>query len=844
MLRPVAYCFKRFPLLSRLTLWCLLPLAAALLMLRNELVKSVPQYQGQLNVAGLTAPVTIAFDQQGLADVSAGTDRDAYFAQGYLHASERMWQMVVQRRLLYGRLSEVFGRKTVASDRWMRTLGLKAAAEQVWQHTSGAPREALEAYAAGVNAWLGEDKPLPPEFLFFGLTPEPWQPQDSLAWQKAFALNLGQNFRMEILRLNALKLMDAEQLLTFFPYDSCLPQAKRCNAPAPEAIAWTDDKGSANEDKYPSWQALEQEMVKTFGLGERFVGSNGWAVAGRHTQSGLPLLANDPHLSIAQPSQWYAIAMRGDKLNVKGMSLVGMPGVMLGRNEHISWGATSLMGDNQDLFILDVPLKDQQAYRLDGQTQLMNSHQEQIHIRADSPKLLNKDIEPLTITVRSAEFGPIISDVVATDGKAMALRWAALDAQDTSFDAFYQLQYAQDWQAFRQALSLLGAPGLNFLYADSKGNIGAQVAGKLPVRATGDGSWPQFARSQKDDWQGYVPFEQLPSSYNPPSGYVLSANNRIASEAGVNISHEWAPETRAQRIEQLLKAAIAKAEPMSLDAMVAMQKDEVDIAAKAQLDWLVSHGVLQQVKQQTPENNHQAVTSALEVLFGWDGSYAIDSTGATVYHFWLDSFKSNLFKNVLLNNQGNQSERRLLDSLLPLVSQQSLLVLLQQDDSLWCEALKPSSCQQLLVDSFYQSIEQLVKHFDTDDVSQWQWGEVHYVEFAHQPFGQVRLLEKWFSKRFASGGSNDTLNVGSALKDDDGNYRQDFGAVFRHVFDMGSAAQDYQSWGAGQSGHFLSRFYDDKPVAFYRPFTGLTERQVVSTLLLLPGQHIAKEEGQ
>ena len=861
MVNPVAFCFKRFPLLSRLMIWCLLPLIIVLLMVRGELGKSIPVYQGEVAVQGLSSAVTVNFDSQGIARVTGDTDQDVYFAQGYLHASERMWQMVLQRRLVYGRLSEVFGRSTLASDRWMRTLGLKQAAQQAWDNTRGGPRQALQAYADGVNAWIAQAAILPPEFLFFDLTPEPWQPMDSLAWQKAFALDLGQNFRMEILRLAGLKMMSFEQLATFFPYDDCELAVANCidaNEIELSEIAAVWDNHGENDlaaGQYASWAQLNQEMTKRFGIGERFAGSNSWVVSGQHSRSGMPILANDPHLSLQLPSLWYAMAMKGDKLDVTGMSLVGMPGVLLGRNADISWGATALTGDNQDLFILDVPLKNTQVYQLDGQQRAIVTRTERIDIRADAPQALNKAIEPLSIRVRTTEFGPIVTDVIATDMQAMALRWTALDEQDQSFDAFYHLQYASDWQQFRRALAKLGAPSLHFVYADNKGNIGSQVAGHLPRRSTDAGAWPQFAHSIDDNWQGYVDFDRLPSRYNPSSGMIASANNRIVSEKDVVISHEWAPDTRVRRIRQLLQQKTAQGQLLTLADMVKMQKDEIDIDALAQVKWFEQTGLLDKLasKSDFAQNNlaQNTLDAAIASLKAWDGSYGVESHAATIYHFWLKAFKQDLFYQALKSQHGQQLNTRVLDDLLNLVSQRQLFNIIAGQTTgydNWCEQVKTQDCQQLLQQSFYQTITKLTKHFNSDDVSQWTWGEVHYVEFAHRPFGEIRLLEKWFSQQLPAGGSADTLNVGSYREDEAGNLKQDFGSVFRQVFDMAQHEQHYIGLGSGQSGHFLSQFYQDSPTDFYdadsaiandtRPSGGETQ------LVLLPKTELVSQHSE
>lgn len=794
---------KRYPFISRLLLFVVLPAILVAIALYATLAGSLPQHDGELHLSSLRAPATVEFDDYGVPLVKAATDRDAFFIQGYLHASERMWQMELQRRLVQGRLSEVFGGEMVPNDRWMRTLGLRRAAEDTWRATGPEGRAVLQAYAEGVNAWLQIASTLPPEFLAFGVRPDPWKPADSLAIQKLFALELAQNMYAEIDRVSTLRMVTPEKLRTFYPHDpdlkGYLPQA--IQAPVPAAAV-----GSGHfRDFRDAYARLESD----WGVGARFSGSNAWVVSGTLTRSGAPLLAGDPHLATRLPSVWYAVQLHGERLHVEGMSLAGIPGILMGRNAKVAWAATNLMADQQDLFALEVPEDDNRNHRTKNGPEPIAISEETLKIRPDFPAFLNKEIEPVDIRVRRTRIGPLVSDALASTDGTYALRWSALDPDDRSFEAFLGLQYAQDWQAFRNALRMLKAPGLTFVYADGEGNIGSQVAGALPRRGYGEGVLPLPAYDPAHGWLHYIPFDQLPSSYNPPTGMIASANGRVNIPGLPAISHEWAPSVREERILALLRAHTHGGGKLDVQAMSTMQNDVYDAGAARFVQFSAKNGMREAVVAGAPEDIRGLVEKGAAEVFTWDGRFAPDSAGATVYHYWLVETKKRIFAE--LNPGGWSLDRNpLARSLMLSVEEDELLRILRGENDQWCVRRMRDriNCQKELVDGFHAAVAAVRDMTKSQDPSGWRWGTVARIHYIHQPLGRIKALEWLLNDERPMLGSKDTLSVADAQEDEAGGRTQTFGVSSRQIFDMARPG-GYYVLPTGQSGHFLDAHYDD-----------------------------------
>jgi len=781
--------FRKHPLLVRFAIWICLPLAAAGWYGYSQLRASLPQTGGEVAVRGLKAKVSIVRDDKGVPYVRAASDMDAYFALGYLHAQDRLWQLEVARRLAQGRLSEVLGRKALPEDVWMRTLDLYGSARSAWPALSEPARASLQAYSDGINAYLGEKRTLPPEFLLLGVEPQPWQPIDSLAWFKVFSLNQSDSMRTEANRYVARKFLPASQwalLERDYPND------------APVTV----DALPAMQDIAQMGMRLEDEL----GLGGKYVGSNAWAVSGAHTADGRPLLANDPHMGLQMPSLWYVADLSAPGFHAAGMSVVGLPNIVFGRNGRIAWGGTNMMADTQDLYVLDTDPQRPNYYKADGDWQALDVRQEEIRVKNDFPAALRKPLDPVRIQVRRSRLGPVISDALRSVDQPVALRWPGLDPGDTSYEGIFRLAYAGDWKQFNAALGVIVAPAINVVYADADNNIGYAGAGRIPRRGAGDGTLPVPAADPRYAWQGYVPFAEMPRVLNPASGFVVSANNKVAGDDYPHfISRDWAPPARAERITAMLQGAIRGPNKLRLEDVEKMQGDVKDLEAGELKDYLL--GLL-------PASS--AASAPVRQLKAWDGSMARDQGAAAVFSLWLKNLKQRMLLDRFKDAGDNLAQLEVLRGYVAGVTPLQIKRMLTSGERDWCGGAGGAQrCAELAQGSLQDAIKELDKW--QGDESRWQWGEMHQATFQHLPFSDVNLLDRVFGRRIASGGSENSVDVAASRYKPMKGFEQTFGAVFRQVMSLapGEGRHRYMN-STGQSGNPLSRHFDDMLEPFNR----------------------------
>jgi penicillin amidase len=545
---------------------------------------------GTLRVPGLAARVDVIRDETGIAHLYAATPDDLFLAQGFVHASERMWQMEVFRHIGAGRVSELFGASQVDTDRFIRTLGWRRAAERDLAALDAATVRALERYAAGVNAWLEQSRGQRGlTFVVAGLQsgrggglggydPEPWTPLDTVTFGKLQAWSLGGNYDAELFRLLADDRL-ADPALTDLlipPYPAGAPTITRSDdlIRVPQAAATAGGPGAAEptplEDRVAAGLgrlaaigdgigALAGFDAAGAGLGRPGLGSNNWVVGPGKSASGRALLANDPHLGVQLPSIWFMNALHcrvvssACPYDVAGVSFPSAPGVILGHNARIAWGATNTGPDVQDLFVETVDPENPGSYLYQGASVPFETRDETIVVAGG---------DPVTITVRETVHGPVLNDVVddLADAPALyALRWTALAETDGLMGAFLKVNAATSFDEFRAAFVDYVAPAQNLVYADVDGNIGLVIPGRIPVRPPGgDGTRPVDGASGDHDWAGYVPYDELPALYNPPDGLIVTANNNPVDEAYPHhLGTEWDGGWRASRIRQMLDEAVA-----------------------------------------------------------------------------------------------------------------------------------------------------------------------------------------------------------------------------------------------------------------------------------------------
>jgi len=774
-----------------------------------------PQTSGTLRVRGLAAPVEVIRDRWGIPHIYAQNPRDLFFAQGYVQAQDRLWQMELFRRTSAGRLSEIFGPPTLGVDRFMRVLGLRRAAEAAWAAAGpgaadpavAATVEAARAYSDGVNAFIDTHRSrLPLEFTILGAQPEPWSPVDSLAFGKLMAWVLGGNWRAELLR-SALAVRfgpeGADALLPDqFPGSPTITeQAGRPARGAARPIAPVSGGASARAPVLPSGFPFAALFT-----GIPAVGSNNWVVAPGRSKSGGALLANDPHLDAQMPSIWHVNHLVGGPYDVVGVAFPGVPGIIIGHNQHIAWGLTNAEEDAQDLYLERFHPRDPTLYLFRGQWVRAQIVREEIKIKG------RRDAE--TIDVRITRHGPILNPVVESLGAFVALRWTALDP-DSIFAAVLGVNRATSWEEFRAALRDWSAPSQNFVYADRAGNIGYVMPGRIPLRAPGhDGREPVPGWTGEFEWRGFVPGDQLPVVFNPPRGYIVTANNRVAPPdypyllgTGYDIG------ARALRITSLLDAQPR----VDLDDLARIQLDQTSpLAQRFVAAW-------QDVRLRDGD-----LAALFDEVKRWDGRVSADSRAALLYEGLLLELKRSVFQDAL----GAEVFRRYLRH-----SPATALVLLElsarPDDPWWRDGR-----DRAIEEALRQTVRDLERRLGTDRRG-WRWGRVHTLALEH-PLGRVPALARIFNGPApATGGDTFTVNVGPF--DPETPYRQIVVPSLRLLID----AQDWNTarivHTTGQSGLPFHRHYRDLTALWargdYLPL--LYERTAIAgaqegTLTLLP----------
>ncbi len=809
---------RRFPLTLRFAVFVVLPLVCVSLYFYIDLHRGLPVRDEVLHNPFMSAAATIVRDADGVPQISAATDNDAFFAVGYVHAQDRLWQLELQRRLAKGTLSEIFGKDSLQQDVWFRTLGVYDAARSAWPALSKEAQASLTAYTAGINAGIAAQTKLPVEFRILHVEPQPWTEVDSLAWIKIFAFNLGGNFRAEMSRYLAAQALPEDKYKTFFPdYPG--------DAPTTIATAAPVRGDAAGMSRLLDFQ---RSLESQWSLGGRAVGSNAWVVAGKLTKDGGSLLANDPHLGLQIPSLWYAMKVKGNHLDVAGMSLVGLPLVVFGHNAHIAWGGTNMMADAQDLFLEHQDAHNPNAYEVDGHSEPFTMREEEIGIRADFPEQLHRSYLPFKLYVRSTRHGPVISDQFHVFDHPVSLRWTALDDRDTTYEAFYRLGYAGDWPAFESALHAMVAPALNLVYADRAGNIGYLGAGRIPLRKTGDGSLPSPGWDDSYAWTGYVPPERWPQSFNPVSGYIVTANNKIAgSDYPYFISRDWASPARAMRIEQMIVEGTASGRRLTLEDMQAMQGDKVDLPARKMMHALASFA---------PQGERQR--AAWEVVRNWDGVMDADSQAAAIFQVWMRHFRRRLFAAPLQDAWKNPAQAAFSGNLGEGVTLDSLAQIVEQGGSPWCakeadgRATLPA-CGKKLQESLQQAILELDKLTGSSDMGKWRWGAVQKTVYTHTPFSDFKPLDRLFEIRIGNGGSINTVDVADSQFVDKEGYLQKFGAAFRQIIALRQdSVTEYYMNSTGESGNVADAHYAD----MVQPFRDL-RYHTLDTMKAAPPQH-------
>jgi penicillin G amidase len=775
----------------------LLGLAALLLVVGGLylfLRSSLPQTAGRLVLAGPNAEIRIDRDADGVPTITARSDADAAFGLGFVHAQDRLFQMELMRRYGAGRLAEIFGPPAVPVDKEMRVLGLYRLAAAEVPFLSPAVNRDFAAYAAGVNAFLATRRgALPPEFLLLRFAPLPWREADSLVWGKLMDLQLEGNFRGELLRARMARSIGAADLDFLFPgYPKGAPTTLAAMRPFYRRLAL---------------DRLDAALPATVGP---IYESDSWVVDGRHSKSGKPLLANDPHLPLSAPGVWYLARLETPEGEIAGATAPGVPFVVIGHNDHIAWGFTTTTSDVEDLFIEKVDPADPGRYLTpEGSAPFLVRHE----------TILVRGGRTVDIAVRATRHGPVLSDVLqrgaADPGFVLALAATFLLPRDGSAEALWKLDRAADWPGFRAALEDFVGPPQNTVYADAGGTIGFIAAGLVPIRRKGDGWMPAPGWAGDYDWTGFIPFASLPASTNPGSGHFISANNKIVPDSyRYFLSRDWDLPNRAERIETLL----AETPVQTPAASARIEADTFSLMAK-QLVPLMTR----------IEPADAAAREAVQSLRQWDFHMDRDRVAPLLFTAWLRQFSH----RVLFDRFG-----KAVADYWDLRPQVMLAVLTERPD--WCADTKPAGsapCASQLTQSLAAALAEL-RHAYGDDMQQWRWGRAHVAIFANPFFGRMPILRDWVDPRIAASGGYDTLDRGpSEIRNAETPFAESFGAGLRIITDLAAPRRSRMITAPGQSGNLLSWHFADL-LRRWRDFGWIVPDRAaaVSTLFLAPAR--------
>ncbi len=798
----------------------------------------LPAYSAAVVLPRLEAEVRIYRDADGVPHIFATTLPDLFFAQGYAQAQDRLWQMDLSRRAVQGRLAEIFGAGYVDSDHFLRTIGFYRAAEASLAVYPPEVTAIAQAFADGVNAYIGQaGGRLPIEFTILGYTPEPWTVTDSAAIGKYMSWVLGGNMQAELFYLALTEKLGPEAAASLFPVypddgpittvspfggwagtgDGAVGPAAGAPAATAAGSTWSGDAlgredGSSERSIAAVLRLLNVIEVATLGLGEAGpagLGSNNWVVAGQHTATGKPLLANDMHLEIKAPSIWYQnhLFCPGE-LNVTGVIFPGVPGVIVGHNERVAWGVTNVGPDVQDLYIERPHPDNPYLFEYDGQWEQARVYREEIRVKGQT--------DPVIREVVVTRHGPIVSDVVGGEEGlpvALALRWTALEPS-CELAALIGFNRAADWDEFRQALEMFRSPAQNFVFADVDGNIAYRANGLIPIRKAGNGLLPVPGWTSDYEWTGFIPWDELPSLVNPAAGVIVTANNRVPAPGyRYFLSSAWSPPYRAASIWEELRGRSG----LTAQDMMAIQLDMKNLQASRLLPAIRAAlapegeaGAAGAAGAAGPAGAAFTATeaAALEILLAWASDNPQDlasSPGPSIFHV----FYHEALRATFADELGEELFRQFLKSGSPINTFDSLLL---SGESVWFDDVTTPEVVEgpadVLVRAFRAAVARLGETLGGQP-SSWEWGKLHTITFDH-PMGGVSFLRPLVNRGpYPIGGSAVTA-AAMSYRAGDPPYEVQSSAPWRFVADLADLNQCYDIMAIGVSGQPLSRHYADQ----------------------------------
>lgn len=741
--------------------------------------RKLPIIDGKLQIPGLNAPVEIIRDKWGIPHIYADNDHDLFFAQGFIHAQDRFWQMELNRRLSTGRLSEIFGDIALDTDRACRTFGFSRLGIEDWKNMDNDLKKVFEAYTAGINAFLQHpSSKLPVEFTLLRYKPELWKIEDSLAYGRLMLWKLSQKFYSKLVRKMLIDAVGEEHAAEL---EISYPEINPLTLPKGIEFNILNIDGSLLKDSGPFL--------------DRGKGSNSWVVSGRKTANGNAFLCNDMHLEQTLPAIWYENHLISDTLNVSGVTTPGLPLVHVGHNANIAWGMTLTYIDCEDLFLEKINTENQNQYELKGGWHNIEIIPEKIIIKGKS--------EPHIESVSITKHGPIISDVINYPQIKLSLQSMAFRPTN-AFKGWYLLNKAQSWNDFVEAVKCLDATHLNVTYADIEGNVGYWASGRVPIRGKGDGRIPVLGWTGEYEWIDEVPFEEMPHALNPENGYLVNCNNKIISEDyPYYLGFIWMNGYRANRLTELIE----NKEKVSTDDFKEMQMDYMSIPGGE---------FVQLLKRLELKITNPDIRKILERFLQWDGILSPESVGATIYEVIRYFIVRNILESALEEELTTIIMGEAFHPMLYLTHDfygHDTVVMLRlfndPESSWWIK--QAGSREELVTKSLKESYDWLRNKLGKN-LDEWKWGALHRIEFSHAMALQ-KPLDKVFNRGpLPIGGDTDTLCQTAIAHSDPKNQSFDAKAwapSHRQIIDMGNLSKSLMVYAPGQSGHLGSHHYDD-----------------------------------
>ena len=771
--------------------------------IRYQMTKSFPMVSGSSVLPVLHEQADVTRDHYGVPLIATRNEHDLMVALGYVHAQDRLWQMDLGRRAGEGRLSEIFGENTVSIDRMFRIIGIKAIALEVEANLSDSSRDRMQWYSDGVNAFIESNRgKYPVEFDFLRYEPEPWTVLNCLTIAQMMAWELNLSWWTDLVLGSITNTVDpvrGSDILPGFP-ESVLPIV-----PAKEGQTFASlGNGLIRvSEQY-------QNLMGFQGVGG---GSNAWVVSPAKSVSGQVILANDTHLHLQMPSKWYEVFLRAPGVELGGMSIPGVPGIVAGHNADIAWGVTNMMADESDFYIVKVDSADSLSYWFDGKLIRMEIWSEEIQVEGESP---------VEVLIRTTRHGPIVSDIRTPVQRSSvpfvaAMRWTGSVPIDR-VEAFHGINRAKNWEQFLSGVEKFPGPGQNFVYGDRDGNIGYVPGGLIPIRGKGVSILPQAGWESGSEWKGFVPFEQFPRIFNPVDGYVATANNKIAdSRFPYHISDLWEPPSRIQRLREVLD----RDEQFSVQDFERLQNDAFSHHAKEMTPFFLA--ALSDTSLGFPEQDR-----VREYLANWDFNFGKDDIATALFQMMFVRLLENVYRDEI--GPDLLHDFVILGNIPVRVTQQ----LVEKGDSPWFDDVNtphPESSRDILCRSIVEAVAALKDRLGPD-TRMWRWGDMHQLTLQH-PFGLVKPLDRVFNVGpFPMGGG------GTSLVSGEYSFNEPFGVTvagsFRFVYDFASPAEYRSILPSGQSGQAFHEHYSDQTPLWlngaYRTFKSDIDRSSIAAV--------------